>query len=181
MGACRRCLEPRPGILLDVKRLGRKTRIGGGREKLCILIMWQTLDQRNPITWSAIFMNSAMWRAGGSYDHLSSTRLRTFRRKPGFPRIVRCMRMASSLPVIWGSEFSATIHGKPWCDVRALTHTQNQLSDTPIKFGSRRKVAAGGNIDENQESRKATISRTIACPQILIVDDEQGERLMISD
>ena len=38
------------------------------------------------------------------------------------------------------------------------------------------------DIDENQESRKATISLFNSLPpQILIVDDEQDEKLMISD
>ena len=57
----------------DVKRLGRKTRIGGAqREKLWRIFdyVWQTLDQRNLITWSAIFHElSNVAKPSGSYDH----------------------------------------------------------------------------------------------------------------
>ena len=177
----------------DVKRLGRKTRIGGAqREKLWRIFdyVWQTLDQRNLITWSAIFHElSKVARPSGSYDHFIVDEAQDI--SVGELRFLARIAPVHENGLFFAGDLGQRIFRQPFSwkalgvDVRGRSHTLkiNYRTSHQIRQQADRLLPRElADIDENQESRKATISLFNSLPpQILIVDDEQDEKLMISD
>lgn len=176
----------------DVKRLGRKTRIGGAqREKLWGIFnhVWETIAQRNLTTWPSVF--GALYKktpAHFDYDHIIIDEAQDIS--------VSELKFVASLTgdredgLFFAGDLGQRIFRQPFSwkslgiDVRGRSNTLkiNYRTSHQIRQQADRLLPKEmSDLDENEESRKATISLfNSAPPKIEIVDDYDEETALIA-
>ena len=177
----------------NVKRLGRKTRIGGTqREKLWTIFdhVWTTISSRNLTTWASVF------------DALSDNYIHSFdysniiideAQDISVSELKFVARLAGDKPdgLFFTGDLGQRIFRQPFSwknlgvDVRGRSNTLkiNYRTSHQIRQHADRLLPKKiSDLDENEESRNATISLFNSLPpQILVVDDFDDESSVISD
>ena len=166
--------------------------MAGRREKSSgeSLIMYGRRSTKKPDTWSAIFHAlSNVAKPSGSYDHFIVDEAQDI--SVGELRFLARIAPVHENGLFFAGDLGQRIFRQPFSwkglgvDVRGRSHTLkiNYRTSHQIRQQADRLLPRElADIDENQESRKATISLFNSLPpQILIVDDEQDEKLIISD
>ena len=176
----------------DIKRLGRKTRIGGAqREKLWSIFdyVWNIISSRNLTTWSSVFSalndNSAI---GKKYQNIIVDEAQDIS--------VSELKFVSGLAgdkqdgLFFAGDLGQRIFRQPFSwktlgvDVRGRSNTLkiNYRTSHQIRQQADRLLPRElADLDENEESRKGTISLFNSLPpQILVVDDIEDEISKIS-
>lgn len=177
----------------DVKRLGRKTRIGGSqREKLWSLFeyVWKTLKEKSLTTWSALFHElSQRDNLSTVYQHAVIDEAQDI--SVGELRFLSNLITTSENGLFFAGDLGQRIFRQPFSwrslgiDVRGRSHTLNinyRTSHQIRQKADRLLPRQLSDMDEIEETRKATISLFNSLPpQILTVSDLNEETLIVSD
>ena len=177
----------------DVKRLGRKTRIGGAqREKLWTIFdyVWNTISSRNLTTWSSVFstLNSKSV-ASLHYSNIIVDEAQDI--SVSELKFVARLVGDKTDGLFFTGDLGQRIFRQPFSwkslgvDVRGRSNTLkiNYRTSHQIRHQADRLLPKEiSDLDENEESRKATISLFNSLPpQILVVDDFDDETSIVSD
>ena len=176
----------------DVKRLGRKTRIGGSqREKLWSIFdyVWNIIYKRKLTTWPSIFnlllTNSA---ATSEYQNIIIDEAQDI--SVSELKFLAAVGGNGEDRLFFAGDLGQRIFRQPFSwknlgvDVRGRSNTLkiNYRTSHQIRQQADRLLPREiSDLDENEESRKATISLFNSLPpQILIAEDTNEENSMIS-
>jgi hypothetical protein len=181
------------GDYRDVKRLGRKTRIGGAqREKLWSVFdaVWQMIDGRSLTTWPSVF--NALYvnpTAASKYQNIIIDEAQDI--SVSELKFVAVLAGDKADGLFFAGDLGQRIFRQPFSwkslgvDVRGRSNTLkiNYRTSHQIRQQADRLLPKEiSDMDENEESRKATISLFNSLPpQIFVVDDFAEESSIIAD
>ena len=177
----------------DVKRLGRKTRIGGSqREKLWGIFnyVWNKIESRNLTTWPSVFgalvTNSA---ARVEYQNIIIDEAQDIS--------VSELKFVASLTgdkidgLFFAGDLGQRIFRQPFSWKSLGVDVRGRSSTLKINYRTSHQIRQQADkllpkeiadLDENEESRKSTISLFNSLPpQIIVLNDFEEEKLIISD
>ena len=177
----------------DVKRLGRKTRIGGAqREKLWRIFeaVWQTMEKRGVTTWSSLFEDlQSRSTAASKYQNIIIDEAQDI--SVSELKFLAGIAGDKDDSLFFAGDLGQRIFRQPFSwkslgvDVRGRSNTLkiNYRTSHQIRQQADRLLPKEiSDLDENEESRKATISLFNSLPpQILVVDDFDDENSIIAD
>jgi len=177
----------------DVKRLGRKTRIGGAqREKLWSIFdrVWNTIASRKLTTWPSVFSSLHANSAPAiKYQNIIIDEAQDI--SVSELKFVARLVGDKTDGLFFAGDLGQRIFRQPFSwkslgvDVRGRSNTLQinyRTSHQIRKQADRLLPKEISDLDENEESRKATISLFNSLPpQILVVDDLDDETSIISD
>jgi superfamily I DNA/RNA helicase len=177
----------------DVKRLGRKTRIGGAqREKLWSIFdyVWNTISSRNLTTWPSVF-SALHGNSAASFNYANIIIDEAQDISVSELKFVAGLVGDKTDGLFFAGDLGQRIFRQPFSwkslgvDVRGRSNTLkiNYRTSHQIRQQADRLLPKEiSDLDENEESRKATISLFNSLPpQILVVDDFEDETSIISD
>ena len=177
----------------DVKRLGRKTRIGGAkREKLWHIFeaVWQTMEKRGVTTWSSLFEElQSRSTVASKYQNIIIDEAQDI--SVSELKFLAGIAGDNEDSLFFAGDLGQRIFRQPFSwkslgvDVRGRSNTLkiNYRTSHQIRQQADRLLPKEiSDLDENEESRKATISLFNSLPpQILVVDDFDDENSIIAD
>ena len=177
----------------DVKRLGRKTRIGGAqRERLWRIFeaVWQTMEKRGVTTWSSLFEDlQSRSTAASKYQNIIIDEAQDI--SVSELKFLAGIAGDKDDSLFFAGDLGQRIFRQPFSwkslgvDVRGRSNTLkiNYRTSHQIRQQADRLLPKEiSDLDENEESRKATISLFNSLPpQILVVDDFDDENSIIAD
>ena len=177
----------------DVKRLGRKTRVGGPqREKLWSIFdyVWNAISKRNLTTWSSIFSSlDCKALALCNYSNIIIDEAQDI----SVSELKFVARLVGSKTdgLFFAGDLGQRIFRQPFSwrslgvDVRGRSNTLkiNYRTSHQIRQQADRLLPREiMDLDENEENRKSTISLFNSLPpQISLVDDIEEEKSVISE
>lgn len=177
----------------DIKRLGRKTRIGGTqREKLWSIfnMVWNTIKSRNLTTWPSVFqLLHNISQISSKYQNIIVDEAQDI--SVSELKFISVLAGDKDNGLFFAGDLGQRIFCQPFSwkslgvDVRGRSNILKinyRTSHQIRKKADRLLPTKISDLDENEESRKGTISLfNSAPPQIFLADSIEEEKSKVSD